>query len=157
MADERTFLIMLFTIFASVVFTSLYSPAPTHPDGLNFAADVGQVVCSCLFAVEMASRFIAFGPSAYLRTWWDFCDGVLVVICIIDAFVIAAQPSELPLPYPTYACAISDQRPALPVCSIFRCHFFLEFPLHCSCFPCLPPPPSLTLLARPCRPPQSRP
>ena len=89
---QLVFAFVMISIVLSTVFVALQSPAPTHSHDLNVISDWGQSVCSFVFAIELGAKLFAFGPSAYLLSIWDFIDGVLVWICVIDAFILMAEP-----------------------------------------------------------------
>lgn len=42
----------------------------------------------------MVLRFWAYGPSAYLRSIWDFLDGIIMFLSIVDSFSYLAQNQD---------------------------------------------------------------
>ncbi|KAL3926942.1 MAG: hypothetical protein SGPRY_003060 [Prymnesium sp.] len=94
LASKKAFFLLITIILLSTIFTVLKSPTPSHPEDLNRVSEIGQAACSFFFVGEMLLKFYAFGPSAYLRSIWDFLDSTIVILSILDSFFYFADTAS---------------------------------------------------------------
>ncbi|XP_052780217.1 muscle calcium channel subunit alpha-1-like isoform X4 [Mya arenaria] len=93
------FLILL-TIFANCIALAVYTPYPGQDTNeTNKALEHIEIIFLVIFTVEAVMKIIAYGfilhSGAYLRTYWNVLDFIIVVIGLISTIVSATVEGDV--------------------------------------------------------------